>query len=414
MRYGLVTLLFVTSCGPSMPTPTTPKIKLNPGWGTLPASPQIKETPLFVQSNGVHVLEGSSEFIASMNGQFGLVLSDQRNDIARITELYAQEVEDFPGTLVLFTQFQDSASFSSAYFLPIYNPTSGTGMPAYDRRATFGTRQIEGFVNVQTLQSHGSNLLDVLTHEITHRHAAYLKALVSSSTTPLSLLGREAAHWHAAFNSQGSLLEGYHWRESGPGRFVSIDKQSALAPIDLYALGLIAPEELSNLFFIQNATVESGAALPASADLPLGTVVRGERIDISGSDIVAALGPRVPQQTMDVRFLYLTQPGAVLTSSTVQNEIRAIEQVRLQLEGHWLEQTSGVGQLRTTQPKPGQADAETTRDLGQKVEIEASNCQCDIRATLVGHSSYFNGLSFILLLFFFRLCAVKRRKGHSS
>ena len=374
---------------------------LNSGWETIPPVPQADSSPLFIKSNGIHVLEGRSDFISSQAGEFGIVLSDQRNDIARITQLYAESVEDFAGTLVIFTQFPDAASFSSAYFLPIYNPTQGTGMPSYDRRETFGTRRIEGFVNMQRLKSHAPNVLSVLTHEIAHRHSAYLEANVQSSTTPLSLLGREAAHWHAAFNSQGSFLEGYHWRETQPGRFVSIDKQSRLAPIDLYALGLLDADELSELFFIQEAKVASGARLPAAADLPVGTVVTGQRVDIKGIDIVAALGPRPRQTTNEIRFLYITRPGESPESDAVREDLTSLENIRLELEQNWREQTLGRGELITQPVVVGSRDSSIETDAATPIvaPTEKSNCDCSVNGSR-SHSARTSGLLPFLLLAF--------------
>jgi hypothetical protein len=223
---------------------------------------------------------------------------------------------------------------------------------------------------------------------------------VTSSTTPFSLLGREGAHWHAAFNSQGSLLEGYHWRETGTGRFVSIDKQSSLAPIDLYALGLLDPDELSDLFFIRNAKVESGASLPAAADLPIGTVVRGERLDISGEAIVSAMGPRPRQEVTEVRFLYVTRPGESSTSTLTQSDIRILEQIRVELEAYWQDQTGGRGQLRTTPTISRQADATVQNDLGTSQATPTSNCQCNAKRKR-GFSLNMSAIvSFLLVIFY--------------
>lgn len=332
-----------------------------------------------MQVGEIHIMEGNGNLVSSLDGEYGLVLSELRNDLAAITEEYTRSIRDFQGSLIVFTHFKDRASPAPAYFVPIYNETIGTGMGAIDRRSIFGVSQLDGFINMQSLESHGDGLIKILLHEVAHRHLAYMKVQTQTSTKTIDLTGREGGHWHAAFNSQGSILEGYGWRESGPGRFVSVSKQDRFAPIDLYALGLESAEELGNLFFIRDARVVSGARLPAAADLPIGTVVTGTRADFTGLDLVRTMGQRPPNNEMQVAFLLLTAPGETTTSSSVIATAERLEEVRQELEEAWRSSSNGKGKLITTAIKANAVDASTGHGGSPP---NATECQCESTRSL--------------------------------
>jgi hypothetical protein len=376
-------ILFVVLIGCDAPqsfSSQRPQLDLNPGWAEIPSYRGTLQAPLLRPHADIHILEGDPSLISGDAPDFGLVLSQQRNDLAAITTRYTKEAADFPGTLIVFTQFDDQASPAPAYFVPIYNDTTGTGMDLIDRREMFGVTRLEGFINMRRLDDHGDKLLPRLLHEVAHRHLAYMKTQVPNSTTSLDLTGREGGHWNAAFNSQGSLLEGYEWRESGIGRFVSVAKQDRLAPIDWYGLGLIDAQALDRLFFISDARVASGARLPDAADIPIGTVVTGTRTDFTGDDLVAALGPRPFTPELRVAFLLLTAPGETASSTTVLATADRIDALRLELEQSWIAQTEGRGTLRTTTN-----EAHNTLDATRKPSPKAptnghGNCGCGLTA----------------------------------
>jgi hypothetical protein len=224
-------------------------------------------------------------------------------------------------------------------------------MGIIDQRAAFGAQALEGFVNLKDRRRHDPDELSLLfVHELAHRHLAYLEA--ASSTPGVDLLGRQRSHWHAALDSDGSLLEGYDWRDLGGGRFQASGRSQRLSLLDLYALGLAAPDEVPAITFLLDARALSGAPIPPEAQLAVGTVVTATRVDLDLAAIIEQVGPRdppfgaAPTETRAL-FALLTAPGEPATDPAVVLEAEAIDRLRADLEETWRALTLGRGSLCT-------------------------------------------------------------------
>jgi hypothetical protein len=336
----------------------------------------------------VAILEGDDAIVSRESSLFEIRFDAERNDLAAIVKRYVRDVSDAGGVLVLFTTFDDRGPGGPAYFVPIHNETAGTGVPALDVRADYGTLRFEGVVDMKLLASHPPDLLSRrLAHEIAHRHLAHLSALRATSTIAIDLAGRQHAHWRAALETDASLMGGYAWQETTPGHFLVTGSYRRFSPLDLYGLGLAPKEAVSPFFSIDSLRTEDGFALPADADLPLDARALGTRIDLTIDDVIRAEGPRVPatEPAMHAVFALVTKPGEAATSTGATRVARTIDGLRSTFAADWRDLTRGRGALCTTiAPCPedpadaGAADA-VASDLGSadaSVAPSRGGCTC--------------------------------------
>lgn len=353
-------------------------------WSGRALRPATLRSGLVERQGEVAILEGDATLISGSGGSFGLVLDDTRNDPGRVMARYVSEVADVPGILVLFTTFDDRGAGGDAYFLPVWNDTAGTGLETIDQRAEFGAQRFEGLVNLKNLSRHDPEVLPLLAaHELAHRHVAYARlAPVPGSTIAPQILGRQLAHWHAALDTDASLLEGYEWIESGQGRFVAFAKNQRFSPLDRYLLGVLPADEVPPFFFIRGARTASGAQIPAEAQLAPGTIVFGDRIELTVEQVIAALGPRAPEPELHAVFALLTSPDERADDPAIVAQAASIDLLRVELEARWQVLTEARGTLCTridgcaaAEPDAGQADA------GGGGEDEGCRCSTGARGS---------------------------------
>ncbi len=132
------------------------------------------------------------------------------------------------------------------------------------------------------------------------------------------LLGRDGSHWAANFHSDGSVMDGMSFSDNGDGTFTAGLSNYHYGPLDLYAMGVIAPEEVSGMFLIRNARYNNGDPVDpvqdgASGRIFEGLLLRGDRLDLDIDDVIAANGPRLPaagEADIDFRvaFILVTAP----------------------------------------------------------------------------------------------------------
>ncbi len=288
----------------------------------------------------VTVIEGDEQLVSREEGAFLLRAGEDENDLAEVVARFAAEAGELDGALVVFTTFEDTGPGGRAYSLPIFSSETGTGRPLIDHRADYGA---ERFVQVINMKARGGpDLLDIMAHELAHRHLAYV------ATGTVSILGRQNAHWHAGLHSSGSLMGGYGYEESSVGQFEVGAKNEAFSPLDLYLLGLLDASEVPPFFFIDELRNEDGFALPESAELFVGERVLGRRVDLSIEEIISANGMRARESSqLNAVFVVLTAPGESATSTSAMAKVAEVEQLREELEQRWNELTEGRGTLCT-------------------------------------------------------------------
>ena len=161
-----------------------------------------------------------------------------------------------------------------------------------------------------------------VAHEATHRWVAYAR-FRNPLSGRIESLRDDDVHWSLFLHSpaahpvwqrfsgrryvEASVNGGGVWMDNGDGTFTRQDDGAALArglsALDLYAMGMIPPEEVPDTFILR---VTEGTA-------PEGTI-RATKVPVRIEDFVEAMGPRIPgadESRREFRLgVYLLHDGA--------------------------------------------------------------------------------------------------------
>ena len=134
-------------------------------------------------------------------------------------------------------------------------------------------------------------------HEMGHRWSAFVSAKVNGETIALG-----PTHWARGLQApvafpyqrptEASAMGGGVWQDNFDGTFTQLDDDyyvpaTGWSYLDLYLMGLIAPEEVPDFFILRNL-------VPAGRDPQGRAVVKAERTKVTIQDVIAAEGPRTP------------------------------------------------------------------------------------------------------------------------
>ena len=198
---------------------------------------------------------------------------------------------------------QDGSDYGSDSLLSALAGSRYIGGPRY---AEFGVEDDYEF------HGHSYGVRHV-AHELIHRWTARLRFRdpVSGRVEDLADSGSHWKKWvHVPERypiwsgfaeepySTGSIMGGRVWQDNGDGTFTELDtgypRAMGLSDLDLYAMGMIPPEEVRPTFLLRDA-VETGTR----------GVFRATKVPVRVEDIVAALGPRVPSASEERKVFRL-------------------------------------------------------------------------------------------------------------
>ncbi len=211
------------------------------------------------------------------------------------------------------------------------------------------------------------NALGVMGQENAHRWLARVR-FKDGDKVSSSLLGRSEAHWSFFLNTESTIstasnpgssaLEGNLWRQGGPRSFSTPrgELSEGYSPLDQYLMGLRSPEEVPDLFVIENpspANVQAiflallGFLTPPAPPLP-NIGVNGDRKNVSVRDIIAVEGPRLPdaghsQKQFREAFVLLVQSATQPSQPTLDK----LNLYRTSWEQHFLRATDNRALIRT-------------------------------------------------------------------
>ncbi len=218
----------------------------------------------------------------------------------------------------------------------------------------------------------------VFGQELGHAWLSFVHATVDG-LPPDSMLGRAKAHWNFYLDTGGSPVEGHKWTDNGDGTFTAAQlDEYQFSDLDLYLMGLMAPEEVKPWFLIEDPHDCIDSAKPDKSCAPPDAFgfqadqyrVSGTRRDITIADVIAAEGPRVPAypeapSEFNLSFILIKRPGETLCA----DELAQIDEVIDRSLKQWVGQTRGRATLinRThvdDSLDPGQACVDDTSTGG--------------------------------------------------
>lgn len=291
-----------------------------------PGNPLAAETPIAAASieGFVHVPSGRAEVGCLPSLVVGKSLLER-------TLSALDEVELDPHFVVVFTAAP--LSCSSIYYVPVKNDVRGIGYQRTHESELFDDapgRRLEGIAFLNDLPywlEETEELKSAFLHEIGHRWLTRVHARVGNED--ISLTGRDDEHWSYFLDPGGSPLEGNLWSEDTPPVATAPPYPLHYAPLDLYLMGALEPDEVPPLRLLEPAA-EGGDLLDCSG-LGLSRASAPQRCEplavpgtwrtITIDDVIEAEGPREPPaaeapRSFSVAFLVLDEKEPALTSES--------------------------------------------------------------------------------------------------
>ncbi len=194
--------------------------------------------------------------------------------------------------------------------------------------------------------------LDILTHEVGHRWSANLS--LPSAADRWVLTDAWYAHWNVHSQVGGPSAVGYgDLLDLGGGSFEFVLSEAlAYSDLELYQQGLLAPEEVGELFYVEDAhdhDPPTWAGAPwTTASYGAAVQYRGTRVEFTIDDVIAAHGPRVPpheeaQTSYRMAFVLVCEDP----SSCDEDTLRWVDEQRAAWEETFSAATRGRGAAAT-------------------------------------------------------------------
>jgi len=261
-------------------------------------------------------------------GDYGRELPDGTPNLparAVVAQEFYRTHPDEYDFLVSFTTFEFETGEALAFYQAARNDVEGIGLPLFDNSQLYGSDgRLRGYVEMAATGRYELNpfapdyefVLTTLAHEVLHQWGAFVRYRDAGGEVSDRLLGRNLAHWNFLLETQASVEYGHRWRDNGDGTFTAVDARRFYSPLDLYLMGLLAPEEVPDFIVIDSADADP-------SDLPLkGTTVSGAADLVGIDDIIDVEGPRIPDAATspkDFRFAFilLTPPGEEASPETL-------------------------------------------------------------------------------------------------
>jgi hypothetical protein len=169
-------------------------------------------------------------------------------------------------------------------------------------------------------------------HEMGHRWSAFVAAKVNGEVIPLG-----PTHWARGLQApvafpyqrpvEASAMGGGVWQDNLDGTFTQLDDDyyvpaTGWSYLDLYLMGLIAPEEVPDFFILRNLS-------PAGRDPNGRPIFKADRTKVTIQDVIAASGPRLPdvyhsQRSFNTGMVVMVEHGHTPSKELIErtNAIR--------------------------------------------------------------------------------------------
>ena len=242
---------------------------------------------------------------------------------------------------------------SLAFEVNVRNDVRGIGLEVQDRGPEWGSdARLESVVYMDTVDPYlEHDGFEILGHEVGHRWLSRIR-FRDPGGAGNGLLGRGLVHWSFFFDSDASVMEGNDIADRGAGRFETVDFARGYSALDQYAMGLRAPAEVPPFFFVEGADdFRPNRGFRFSSAPEAGVSFTGARREVRIEDVIAELGPRMPDDTRAPRSMrqayVLVADGAAAATDARR---RAVARIRARFEDEYRRATGGRGTVDTTLP----------------------------------------------------------------
>ncbi len=190
----------------------------------------------------------------------------------------------------------------------------------------------------------GDTGLTVVAHEAGHLFLAFASVREGQNRP---MLGRQGFHWAFTFNSEASLLEGNRIEDLGEGtspRFRTTATVEGFSPLDQYLMGLRAPGDVPQTFYVQNSGLSTALTSPR-----VGATFGGTRRDVAVEELITAEGRRTPDHTVEQRryrigFVLIVPAGTTPSAA----DLAKVERYRTEFERAWPRYSGGRAAMDAT------------------------------------------------------------------
>lgn len=268
-------------------------------------------------------------------------------------ELFRETHPDAYDFLVFFSDTSSGMPSTGSFHNAIFNATSGINYYAgdsYNNRAAWGTSKLLAMNVISPGAWNWPGNMRTILQEIGHYWSAFerFKHYETEPDDHLDLLlgpiGQGLYHWGRYFDNGHSPMDydAVDWTDQGDGKFTmhSIDNNDFYyCNLDLYNMGLLAPDEVGTLHIIKD---------PHPPSPPANTVYGGKQ-ELTVDNIIWAHGVRNPdhasaQRLFKTACIILTKD----VDSAAANVVPILDDVRREFTWQYHKATGFRGKLDTT------------------------------------------------------------------
>jgi hypothetical protein len=279
--------------------------------------------------------------------------TDRLDLVSAVRRFLSSHADLFDQVVVYTTRALNPVPGSLAFEVNVRNDVQGIGQDIVDRGAEWGSAsRLASVVYMDAIDPYlEHDGFEILGHEVGHRWLTRLR-FRDAAGRGNALLGRGLVHWSFFLDSDASVMEGNEIEDRGGGRFETVDFARGFSALDQYVMGLRAPEEVPPFFVVEGADdFRPNRAYRASTAPEAGVTFTGARRDVRIEEVIAELGPRVPDHSRAPRlmrqaFVLVGDAQAPVTEA----RRRAVARIRAGFEGEYRRATGGRAAVDSTLP----------------------------------------------------------------
>ena len=241
-----------------------------------------------------------------------------------------------------------------AFEINVQNHVQGIGLDQSDDSAAWGSGgRLESVAFMDDVDPYlDVDGFEILGHEVAHRWLAHFRFKDASGASSGALLGRGNVHWSFFLDTDASVLEGNRIADLGGGRFETVDFTRGYSPLDLYAMGLRGAEEVPPFFYVEGADdFRPNRPYKISSAPEAGVSFTGVKRTVRMADVLAAMGPRVPDSAhapRSSRLAFILVSDAAAPAMTMR--VDGIARIRTRFETLFRDATEGRATVDTSLP----------------------------------------------------------------